>query len=72
MATQTFNLSLTMPDTKPAGNTPLSITLHLTPAEAKTLRQIRDGLIGQSLQPAVTGVDRTIRILLQQIATALP
>lgn len=71
MASKTFNQSLTMPNTAPVGNVPTTVSLHLTPAEATTLRQLRDGFIGTADQTTVTGVDRTLRILLQKIGASL-
>lgn len=55
----------------PVGNVPLTVNVQLAPAEAKTLRQLRDGFVHANQQPSSTDVGRTIRMLLQQIATAL-
>jgi hypothetical protein len=70
LATKTFNLAITMPNTAPVGFKPLSINIELSPAEAKTLRQLRDGFIGTSTQTG-GGVGKTLKLLLDQIATQL-
>ena len=64
----TANLTMTVPiqTGTPVGNVTTSVTVQLTPAEATALWKIQQAYVTAATQPANTGVDRTIRLLLQQ------
>lgn len=67
----TANLTVTVPIQTGAavGNVRTSITLQLAPAEAKALWKIRQAYVTATTQKANTGIDRTLRLLLQSVVS---